>query len=132
MKAGLLALVLLCVPALASAQDSVFRASLSAAVVAHSLDLATTMDLIGQSKEAERRGEPSRYYESNPYLGHVSRNPLAFAAVKMGTAAGSLWLTAKLHDMGGKKARALAIGINLAQTAVLTAVATHNYRIGRN
>lgn len=130
MRAWLIvALLILCAAPTAQAQDRTFRASLVAAVAAHGMDLATSMDLIGQSRAVERMGQPRRYREMNPYLGHASENPLVFGLVKMGTAAGSLWLTAKIHDAGHRK---IAIVMNVAQTVALSAVAAHNYRIGRD
>ena len=116
-------------PAAASAQDAAFRASLVAAVAAHGADLATTEHLLGRSSQATLSGQPAPFYEANPYLGHFTANPLAFGLVKMGTAAGVLWLNAKLHDSGRRR---LAIGLNVAQVVVLSAVAAHNYRIGRH
>ena len=128
MTRALLVLVLVALAPRAEAQDRAFRASLVAAVAAHGADLATTEHLLGQSYRSELQGRGGLYHETNLYLGHVSANPLAFGIVKMGTAAGGLWLIAKLHDAGHRR---LAIALNLAQTVALTAAATHNYRIGR-
>ena len=97
------------------AQDRAFRASLVAAVAAHGADLATTEWCIGRGT----------CHESNPWLARFD-HPAAFGVAKMGTAAMTLWLTAKIKDAGHPK---VATWMNVVTTGLLAGVAAHNSRI---
>ena len=105
------------VPTTVQAQDTLFRASLVAAVAAHGADLATTEYCLGAGK----------CREANPFLLRFDQ-PAVFGAVKMGVAAVGLWGTAKLNDAGHKR---WAVLVNLAQAGAFTAVAVHNARATR-
>ena len=116
MKAFILAVLLLgAVPV--QAQDTVFRASMVAAVVAHSMDLSTTMHCVGAGKCSE----------TNPLLLHLSTQPMAFAAVKMGVASAQLWAMAKLHERHPRWATA----INFGTAGLFTGIAIRNARISK-
>lgn len=97
------------------AQDKVFRASLVAAVAAHGADLASTENCLGAGS----------CHETNPFLLRF-KNPVAFGAVKMGTAGLALWVTAKVHDAHHER---IAILMNLITTVGLSYVAGHNARV---
>ena len=97
------------------AQDRAFRASLVAAVAAHGADLAITENCLGRGA----------CVEMNPLLARFD-NPVTFGAVKMGTAALTLWLTAKIKDVGHPK---IATWMNVITTGLLAGVAAHNQRI---
>ena len=115
----LICVLLLCIPAPVLAQDkpdSVFRASLVAAIAAHGADLATTEFCLGAK----------RCMEQNKFLARFDQ-PAVFGAVKMGLAGLQLWGTAKLHERN----RTLAILVNIASTAVYTGIAIHNTRQGQ-
>ncbi len=114
---ALIVLVALLVASSASAQDQIFRASLASAVVAHAMDLATTEHCLGAKTCTE----------TNAALSRFTTQPIAYAGVKMGVAALSLWGTAKLHETHPK----LATAINLGVTALFTGVAVHNTRVIR-
>ncbi len=118
MKA-LLFVLLFAVPASAQTADphtSLFRASMVAAVVAHSMDLAETQRCLGAGS----------CREVNPWLGRFD-SPSGFAVAKMSIVAAQLWLVAKLHEGKPKT----AIVINVATTALFAGIAAHNARVSR-
>ena len=117
MKSRMLALaVLLLLPSPARADEqSVFRASLVAAIAAHGSDLATTEYCLGAKT----------CHETNPFLLRFD-NPIAFGAVKMGSAGLALWVTAKVHDAHHER---IALLMNMVTTVGLGMVAAHNARI---
>jgi hypothetical protein len=98
------------------AADTLFRISEVALIAAHGSDLATTQNCIGRGV----------CHELNPYLGRF-KEPLVFGAAKMGVAAGSIWLTDRLHEHH----RFWAILVNAAGTSVFFTVAAHNARVSR-
>jgi hypothetical protein len=126
----ILFLFVLLVPAVAHAEDRLFRLSLVTAISAHAADMAATEHCLGraaQSAEDARLGGTSTPFlctETNPLLGRWSAHPAAFGAVQMGVAALSLWATAKLHETHPK----LATAINFGMTAAFAGVAVYNTR----
>lgn len=114
----LLAFVLLC-PRDGWAQtspDNVFRASLVAAVVAHSADLSETQNCLGSG----------RCKEANPWLARF-KSPSGFAVAKMTVASLSLWGTAKLHESHPR----WAIAVNVAQAVGFSVIAARNARVSK-
>ena len=99
-----------------AAQDTLFRASLVSAVIAHSADLAETQRCLGSG----------RCRETNPWLLRFD-SPSGFAVAKMGVASATLWATAKIHETHPR----LAILANLGQTVAFSWIAVHNARQGR-
>jgi len=113
-----LALLLLAVPAAAQTEhQTLFRASMVAAMAAHGSDLASTEHCLGAKT----------CLEQNKFLARFDQ-PAAFGAAKMGLAAVQLWLVAKFNDRGWTKA---AIAVNLATTAAFTGIAIHNSRVSQ-
>jgi len=111
-----LALLILPSPSPIVAADSLFRASMVAAVAAHGADLATTEHCLGSG----------RCKEMNNFLARFDR-PLTFGAVKMGLAAGQLWLVAHFQPTHPK----LAIVTNILTTVTFSYIAVHNARVGQ-
>lgn len=112
----LLVVFVLLIAHAASAEDKLFRATLVSAVVAHGMDLAETQRCLGAG----------RCRELNPWLARVE-SPSGFAIAKMGLASGTLWATAKLHELHPR----LAILANVAQTVTFSWIAVRNARVGR-
>jgi uncharacterized protein DUF5658 len=63
--------------------------------------------------------------EANPLMRGVADNPAAFAAVKAGTTAGTIWIAERMR----KKHPAGAVVFMLASNAAMAAVVAHNYAI---
>lgn len=126
MKISLIGMLLLLLTRPAVAQDgtaqtpdnphtTLFRGSMAAVVLAHSFDLALTVD-------CRARG---RCREVNPWLARYER-AAPFTLAKMGVATGTLWGVAKLHEHYPKA----AIAVNVATAAVFSGIAWHNARVG--
>ena len=98
------------------AADTLFRISEVAVVGAHGSDRATTIDCIARGV----------CHELNPYLGRF-KEPLVFGGVKMGIAAGQIWLTDKLHE----NHRWWAIIANAGTSSAFFTIAAHNRRVGQ-
>jgi hypothetical protein len=86
-----------------------------AAIAAHGADLATTEYCLGQGK----------CYEMNPLLARFEQ-PATFGAVKMGVAAGQLWLVSYLRGKLPANQRWLATVGNFAVAGIFAGVAAHN------
>jgi len=63
--------------------------------------------------------------EANPLMRGVADNPAAFAAVKAGATAGTIWIAERMR----KKHPAGAVVFMLASNAAMAAVVAHNYAI---
>lgn len=99
-----------------AADDTAFRASMVAAVVAHAADLAETQRCLGSG----------RCREVNPWLARFE-SPSAFAVAQMGVVSAQLWALAKLHERKPK----LATAINFATAGVFAGIAVHNAKVAR-
>lgn len=113
MKIVAVVVLALLVSAPARAEETAFRTTLVAAVVAHAMDLAETEHCLGAGKCTE----------VNPWLARFE-SPSGFAAAKMTVACLSLWATAKLHE----NHPTLAMWTNLAVASGFSAIAMHNAR----
>ena len=83
--------------------------------------------LQGLDIHSTRRGMSSgKTREANPVMGPVVGNGAAFVAVKAAATAGAIWAAEKLWKKHPKRAVIFAILLNAAMTAVVT----HNYRLG--
>lgn len=116
-----LVLVVLLVAHPGEAKDLIFRFTLGSAVVAHSLDLASTTDC--KARKTCR--------EVNPWLLRYER-PIPFALGKTTVSTLTLWATAEIHERcETRKCRWSAIGLNVAQTVAFSWIAANNVRAGR-
>jgi uncharacterized protein DUF5658 len=115
MKIIVMVLLLTAWASTARAQADVpYRVSLAAAIAAHGADLATSEYCLGSG----------RCSETNSVMAHFSDQPAAFAAMKVGLTAVSLWCVSKLRE----NHRTLAIVMNYSMAAAFTAIAAHNAR----
>lgn len=117
----LIVLVLLAFASTVHAQDQIFRASLAAAVVAHALDTATTVDCRARKVCTE----------ANPWLARYER-PIPFALGKTTVATLTLWATAAIYERcESRKCTWSAIGLNIGQTVAFSFIAAHNARVSQ-
>jgi hypothetical protein len=121
MRLTLLLAIVLLSPRESAAKDLIFRVTLGSAVVAHSLDLSSTVDC--------RARKTCR--EVNPWLLRYER-PIPFALGKTTLSTLTLWATAEIYERcQSKTCRWSAIGLNIAQTVAFSAIAAHNTRVGK-
>jgi hypothetical protein len=80
------------------------------------LDARSTMTALGHGAT-----------EANPLLGGVTGHAGAFLAVKMGAAAGTIFVTEKLWKRNPVAAVALMVGLNSAYAIIVS----HNYQVAR-
>lgn len=99
----------------ASAEGHLYKWSIASAATAHVLDLWTTEACLGRHT----------CREVNPLLAPVSSRPAAFAVVKLGGAAVSLWATDKMQS------RKMATLTNFVMTGLFTSLAIHNAQYSR-
>jgi hypothetical protein len=116
MKTALVVLFLLFSTKVGYCEDTAFRASMVAAVVAHAADLSVTQRCLGSG----------RCREVNPWLGRFQQ-PIPFAVAKMTVASLGLWASAKLHERHPRWALALNIGV----AGAYTAITVHNSRVAK-
>lgn len=67
-------------------------------------------------------------HEANPTMAGVVKNPGAFAAVKIGVAAATIFATERMW----KRNKAAAIAVMVIANGVNAAVVMHNYRVARS
>jgi hypothetical protein len=65
--------------------------------------------------------------EANPLLGRITDHSGAFLALKMGAAAGTIFVTEKLWKQNPAAAVALMVGLNSAYAIIVA----HNYRVAQ-
>ena len=97
-------------------EPTLLHALIGAAMVAHGADLATTMYCRGARTCAE----------ANPALRWLQDDPVAFAAVKMGLAAGTSYALLRLHRSHPRIVTVMAV----AQVGAFSYVAWRNRRQG--
>ncbi|HEY7791663.1 MAG TPA: DUF5658 family protein [Vicinamibacterales bacterium] len=78
------------------------------------LDVRSTMTALGNGAS-----------EANPLLGGITQHTDAFLALKMGAAAGTIFVSEKLWKRNPVAAVALMVGLNSAYAVVVA----HNYRV---
>jgi hypothetical protein len=107
MKTALVVLFLLFSTKVGYCEDTAFRASMVAAVVAHAADLSVTQRCLGSGRRFQQ--------------------PVPFAVAKMTVASLGLWASAKLHERHPRWALALNIGV----AGAYTAITVHNSRVAK-
>lgn len=101
-------------PARAQEHQTAVRASMVAAIVAHSMDLAETEHCLGAHKCTEM----------NPFLVRFT-SPSGFAVAKMGVASLTLWGVAKIAELKPR----LAILVNCVTAGAFAGIAVHNAKV---
>ncbi len=77
------------------------------------------LDYVSTTRALQRGGR-----EANPVMHPIVGNPVTFAAVKAGAAAGTIWLSEKMW----KRSRVGAVVLMAAVNGAMTAVVSHNLR----
>lgn len=113
----------------ADAHDAKTHAAIGTLIAAHMADLATTMYFIGKCGAetgcATEDGTRVQATEANPVLAPYSHNPIRFALVKWGVAAGTIGGIYALHQKHPKLARWMAY----SQAVAIFVVAMRNQQL---